>query len=47
MVEKYKHEYTYDKIDHDYKELHIPAGPSGEFLLEKTPYTFGQEATLC
>tara|TARA_B000000565_G_scaffold16595_2_gene11896 strand:+ start:102 stop:1436 length:1335 start_codon:yes stop_codon:yes gene_type:complete len=35
MVEKYKHEYTYDKIDHDYKELHIPPGPSGEFLLEK------------
>ena len=29
------HEYIYDKIDHDYKELHIPPGSKGDFLLEK------------
>ena len=31
MVKQYSHEYTYNKIDHDYKELHIPPGPDGEF----------------
>ena len=35
MVQQYNHEYSYDKIDHDYKELHIPSGPKGTFLLEK------------
>ncbi len=35
MVKKYGHEYSYNKIEHDYKELHIPAGQNGEFLLEK------------
>lgn len=35
MVKQYSHEYSYNKIDHDYKELHIPPGPDGEFLLEK------------
>ena len=35
MVSQYDHEYSYNKIDHDYKELHIPPGPNGEFLLEK------------
>ena len=35
MVNQYDHEYSYNKIDHDYKELHIPPGPNGEFLLEK------------
>lgn len=27
--------YTQYYIDHGYKELHIPAGPAGEFLMEK------------
>ena len=35
MVKQYNHEYIYDKIDHDYKELHIPPGSKGDFLLEK------------
>ncbi|MBL0743389.1 FAD-dependent oxidoreductase [Chryseolinea lacunae] len=28
-------DYSQDYIDHGYKELHIPAGPNGSFLLEK------------
>jgi kynurenine 3-monooxygenase len=35
MIKQYSHEYSYDKIDHDYKELHIPASSRGNFLLEK------------
>ena len=35
MIKQYSHEYSYDKIDHDYKELHIPASSKGNFLLEK------------
>ena len=35
MIKQYSHEYSYDKIDHDYKELHIPPSSKGNFLLEK------------
>jgi kynurenine 3-monooxygenase len=35
MVEKHKHEYFYNEIEHDYKELMIPAGENGEYLLDK------------
>ena len=35
MVEQYDHDFNYNKIEHDYKELHIPAGKNGAFLLDK------------
>lgn len=35
MVNKYQHEYDYNEINHDYKELLIPAGENNEYLLEK------------
>jgi len=35
MVSQHKHYYTYNEIEHDYKELHIPAGKNGTFLLDK------------
>ncbi|MAW20939.1 MAG: kynurenine 3-monooxygenase [Flavobacteriales bacterium] len=35
MVEHHDHEFNYLKIDHDYKELHIAAGPKNSFLLDK------------
>ena len=35
MVEKLKHEYTYDEIEHDYKELLIPAGENNKYLMDK------------
>jgi kynurenine 3-monooxygenase len=35
MVIQHKHYYTYNEIEHDYKELHIPAGKNGTFLLDK------------
>ena len=35
MVDKYNHHYEYNEIDHDYKELLIPAGKNGCYLLEK------------
>ena len=35
MVELNNHDFNYNKIDHDYKELHIPAGESSTFLLDK------------
>tara|TARA_B100001250_G_scaffold71782_1_gene58120 strand:+ start:23761 stop:25095 length:1335 start_codon:yes stop_codon:yes gene_type:complete len=35
MVDKYQHEYDYNEINHDYKELLIPAGENNEYLLEK------------
>ena len=35
MVNKYKHDYEYNEIDHDYKELLIPAGKNNSYLLEK------------
>ncbi len=35
MVEKEKHKYKYHEIDHDYKELLIPAGKNGTYLLDK------------
>jgi kynurenine 3-monooxygenase len=35
MVNQYGHDFDYNKIDHDYKELHIPAGKKGAFLLDK------------
>ena len=35
MVEQYDHDFNYNKIEHDYKELHIPAGKNGTFLLDK------------
>ena len=36
MVKKYNHQYNYNEIDHDYKELLIPAdGKKGSYLIEK------------
>ena len=35
MVNKYKHDYDYNEIDHDYKELLIPAGKNNSYLLDK------------
>ncbi len=35
MVDKYNHHYEYNEIDHDYKELLIPAGTDGSYLIEK------------
>lgn len=35
MVDKYQHEHAYNEINHDYKELLIPAGENNEYLLEK------------
>jgi len=35
MVKKYQHEYEYNEIGHDYKELLIPAGENGTHLLDK------------
>ena len=35
MVAKNKQEYSYNEIEHDYKELLIPAGENGTHLLDK------------
>ena len=35
MVKKYNHQYNYNEIDHDYKELLIPAAKKGSYLIEK------------
>ncbi len=35
MIEKFNHKYEYNEIDHDYKELLIPSGYNGEYLLDK------------
>ena len=35
MVNQHKHYFSYNEIEHDYKELHIPAGKNGTFLLDK------------
>jgi kynurenine 3-monooxygenase len=35
MVKKYQHEYAYNEIEHDYKELLIPSGENSTHLLEK------------
>ena len=35
MVEKYNHDFFYNEIEHDYKELLIPAGKNGAHLLDK------------
>ena len=35
MVKKRKHEYSYNPIEHDYKELLIPSGENGRHLLDK------------
>ncbi len=35
MVNKYNHEYEYNEIKHDYKELMIPSGSNNKYLLEK------------
>ena len=35
MVDKYRHKYDYNEIDHDYKELLIPAGKDNKYLIEK------------
>ena len=35
MVERKNHEYNYHEIEHDYKELLIPAGDNGSYLLDK------------
>ena len=47
MVKKYNHQYNYNEIDHDYKELLIPAGKNGSYLIEKMHYTYGQEENSC
>ena len=35
MVDKHHHEYYFNEINHDYKELLIPAGDNNKYLLEK------------
>ena len=35
MVTQYQHKYEYNQIEHDYKELLIPAGKDGTHLLDK------------
>ena len=35
MVDKYNHHYDYNEIDHDYKELLIPADKNGGYMIEK------------
>jgi len=35
MVDKHKHDYEYNEIDHDYKELLIPAAKDGGYLMDK------------
>ena len=35
MVKEYNHEYKYNEIKHDYKELMIPSGKNNKYLLEK------------
>ena len=35
MVSKYQHDYEYNEISHDYKELLIPAGNNNSYLLDK------------
>tara|TARA_B100000700_G_scaffold307220_1_gene383403 strand:- start:1059 stop:2390 length:1332 start_codon:yes stop_codon:yes gene_type:complete len=35
MIEKYNHEYNYQEIEHDYKELLIPSGKNNTYLLDK------------
>ena len=35
MVSQHKHDYSYNEIEHDYKELLIPAGENGTHLLNK------------
>ncbi len=35
MVEKHGHEYEYNEIEHDYKELLIPSGRNDSYLLDK------------
>ncbi|MDC0201927.1 FAD-dependent monooxygenase [Flavobacteriales bacterium] len=35
MVKKHHHQYEYNAIEHDYKELLIPAGDNGTHLLDK------------
>jgi len=35
MVQQHSHEYSYNEIEHDYKELLIPAGENGTHLLDK------------
>ena len=35
MVKKHHHEYEYNEIEHDYKELLIPAGDNNTHLLDK------------
>ena len=35
MISQFDHNYEYNEIDHDYKELLIPAGDNGDYLLDK------------
>ena len=35
MVNKFQHDYDYNEINHDYKELLIPAGKNNSYLLDK------------
>jgi len=35
MVSKYQHDYEYNEINHDYKELLIPPGKNNSYLLDK------------
>ena len=35
MVAKHDHKYNYNEIEHDYKELLIPAGRNSSYLIDK------------
>ena len=35
MVDKFKHDFSFNEIEHDYKELMIPSGKNGSYLLDK------------
>ena len=35
MVSKFQHDYEYNEINHDYKELLIPSGKNNNYLLDK------------
>ena len=40
MISQFDHKYEYNEIDHDYKELLIPAGDNGDYLLDKNSFTY-------
>ena len=35
MVDKFNHDFSFNEIEHDYKELMIPSGKNGSYLLDK------------